>query len=177
MMDIDSEYVLSLTEVDDPENHAGVRHQDGAVRETLVSNHWVDRGIWLLSSSIFQQIQEMSDSEDTHEVRMLKAIQRLIGNGTDVAAYLTYEPWIELGDHEPLKSVLKALQFFREKEGLKDSSIGSQIEVENSKIENSLVFGSGKITGSRIENSAIYLKGNLENQNLADRISAFDFDS
>ena len=60
----------------------------------------------------------MSFSETTHEVRMLAVVQKLIGDGVDVRAHLTHGPWIELGDHEPLESVLKALQFFRREEGL-----------------------------------------------------------
>jgi NDP-sugar pyrophosphorylase family protein len=115
MVAIDDEYALSLVKVDDPENHAGVRHQGQKVKETLASSPWVDRGVWLLSSSIFDKIEEMRPSEGTYEMRMLTAIQKLIDHGVDVKAHLTYEPWIELGDHAPLESVLKALTFFREK--------------------------------------------------------------
>ena len=170
MIDIDDQYALSLVEVDDPENHAGVRHQHGTVKETLTPNHWVDRGVWLLSSSIFDPIQEISSSKNTHEVRMLAVIQELISNGVDILAHRTYEPWIELGDHAPLESVLKALEFLGRKSGLGDSSVAPEVEIENSKIKNSLLFGSGKIIESRIENCVIYLRGTVEDQDVVDRI-------
>lgn len=82
----------------------------------------------------------MSFSESTHEVRMLAVLQKLIGDGVDVRAHLTHEPWIELGDHAPLESILKALEFFRSKKDLEDNSIASDIKLKNSKINNSLIL-------------------------------------
>lgn len=174
MVSMDDEYVLSLVEVDDSENHAGMKHQDGKVREVLVPDRWVDRGVWILSLGIFDKLGEMIYSEDTGEIRMLNAIQKLIDEGTDVKAYLTNESWIQLGDHAPLESVLKGLKFFKDGDSFINASIASDIEVENSNIVNSLIFGSGKIESSKIENSVVYLNGAIEGKDMANCMDVFD---
>lgn len=174
MAEIDSECALSLVKVDDPENHAGVRHQDGQVLETFAENEWVDRGIWLFSPTLFDYIEKTKRSEND-EFRMLIAVQKMIDSGVYVSAYLSEGPWIELGDHEPLESVLKAIAFLQKKEEeLEDSSIASEIDTQHCSIKNSLIFGEGRIIESRISNSVVYLNGVFKNQHVANEIVVLD---
>ena len=174
MKETNGEHVLSLVKVADPENHVGIEHQNGIVKScfTLVQdyrkknaeNPWVDKGIWLFSPIIFDYIEKIELRGG--ELRGLVAVQDMINDGVCVQAYTSHEPWIELGDHAPLESVLSALKFFRDFHNPKvdgipnqDSSIKcSSVSVETigCEISNSLIFGEGTLIDSKIQNSVVY---------------------
>ena len=164
MKETSAEHVLSLVKVVDHENHAGIEHHNGVVKKTFAETPWVDRGIWLFSSIIFDYIENISLNGG--ELRVLVAVQDMINDGVCVQAYTSHEPWIQLGDHEPLESVLNALTFFLSFHNPKvshtpnrDSIIErSSVSVETigCEISNSLVFGEGTLILSKIQNSVVY---------------------
>jgi hypothetical protein len=111
------------------------------------------------------------------ELRVLVAVQQMIDDNIDVFSYISTEPWVQLGDHAPLDSVLNALDFFLEyNEGdianyhseIKRSSV--EVEVVGSKIYNSLIFGYGMVIDSLIENSVLYCRGIIRGKIIANQI-------
>ena len=178
MKKLNAEHVLSLTKVDDPENHAGVDYNsDGRVKRTFTSGPWVDRGIWLFSSIIFDYIEKIQLFSE--ELRVLVAVQQMIDDDIDVFSYTSTEPWVQLGDHAPLDSVLNALDFFLEHKGgnvatyqsdseIKHSSV--EVEAVGSKIYNSLIFGCGMVINSLIENSILYCREDIRDKSIINKI-------
>jgi bifunctional UDP-N-acetylglucosamine pyrophosphorylase/glucosamine-1-phosphate N-acetyltransferase len=178
MNEMNVEHVLSLTKVDDPENHAGIDYNgDGRVKRTFTSGPWVDRGIWLFSSVIFDYIEKINLF--CQELRVLVAVQQMIDDGVDVFSHTSMKPWIQLGDHAPLESVLKALDFFLKRKGrnvstyqsdseIKHSSV--EVEVVGSKIYNSLIFGCGMVIDSLIENSILYCRETISGKTIINKI-------
>ena len=195
MKETSAEHVLSLVKVADPENHAGIEHKNGIVkscfarwygdltpahryeRKTFAESPWVDRGIWLFSPIIFDYIEKIELRGG--ELRALVAVQDMINDGICVQAYTSQEPWIELGDHAPLESVLNALNFFRDSHNPKvahDSSIEcSSVSVEtiSCEISNSLVFGEGTLIDSKIQNSVVYCSKTVSKVKVINAIKAF----
>jgi len=192
MKEMNEEHVLSLVKVADPENHAGIEHQNGIVKscfapvqgygkKTFSENRWVDRGIWLFSPIIFDYIEKIELRGG--ELRGLVAVQDMINDGVCVQAYTSHEPWIELGDHAPLESVLSALKFFRDFHNLKvncfpnqDSNIecsSVSVEMIGCEISNSLVFGEGTLINSRIQNSVVYCNKTVSRVKVINAIKAF----
>ncbi|HIE29100.1 TPA: hypothetical protein EYP66_17645 [Candidatus Poribacteria bacterium] len=178
MKELNAENIISLTKVDDPENHAGIDYNsDGRVKRTFTSGPWVDRGIWLFSHVIFDYIKKIQLFNK--ELRVLVAVQQMIDDDIDVFSYTSTEPWVQLGDHAPLDSVLNALDFFLEHNGgdvanyhseIKRSSV--EVEVVGSKISNSLIFGNGKVIDSLIENSVLYCHGIIRGKIITNQILA-----
>ncbi len=173
------EHILSLTKVDDPENHAGIDYNsDGRVKRTFTSGPWVDRGIWFFSSVIFDYIEKIRTFGE--ELRTLVIVQQMIDDNIDVFSYTSMEPWVQLGDHAPLDSVLNALNFFHEhRDGgtvatyqsdseIKRSSV--EVEVVGSKIYNSLIFGCGMVIDSLIENSVLYCHKIIRGETITNKI-------
>jgi len=175
MKETNGEHLLSLVKVVDPENHAGIEHHNAVVKKTFAESPWVDKGIWLFSPIIFDYIEKIELRGG--ELRGLVAVQDMINDGICVQTYISHEPWIELGDHAPLESVLNALKFFRDfhnpkvnhipnherplrlSTSFRDSSIEcSSVSVETigCEISNSLVFGEGTLIDSKIQNSVVY---------------------
>ena len=189
MKETNAEHVLSLVKVADPENHAGIKHHNGVVKKTFAQTPWVDRGIWLFSPIIFDYIENISLRGG--QLRMLVAVQDMINDGICVQAYTSCEPWIELGDHAPLESVLTALNFFRDfyntkveyvpnqdsspaleqSEGIECSSV--LVEAIRCEISNSLVFGEGTLINSRIQNSVVYCNKTVSRVKVINAIKAF----
>ena len=178
MKEINAEHVLSLTKVNDPENHAGIDYNgDGRVKKTFTSGPWVDRGVWFFSSVIFDYIENIQMF--CKELRVLIAVQQMIDDGINVFSYTSIEPWVQLGDHAPLDSVLNALDFFLKRNGgnvatyqsdseIKRSSV--EVEVIGSKIYNSLIFGYGMVIDSLIENSIIYCSKIIRDKTIINKI-------
>lgn len=178
MKEMDVEHVLSLTKVNDPENHAGIDYNgDGRVEKTFTSGPWVDRGIWFFSSVIFDYIEKIQLF--CKELRVLVAVQQMIDDDIDVLSYTSMEPWVQLGDHAPLDSVLNALDFFLEHNRgnvvtyqsdseIKRSSV--EVEVVGSKIYNSLIFGYGVVVDSLIENSIVYCRKTIRGKTIINKI-------
>ena len=181
MKETNAKHALSLVKVTDPENHAGIEHHDGIVRRTFAGSPWVDKGIWLFSPIIFDYIEKIELRGG--ELRGLVAVQDMINNGVCVQAYTSHEPWIELGDHAPLESVLSALIFLRDFHNPKvdgipnqDSSIEcSSVSVETigCEISNSLVFGEGTLIDSKIQNSVVYCGKTVSKVKVINAIRAF----
>lgn len=177
MKGLNAENILSLTKVNDPENHAGIAYKsDGRIKKTFASESYVDRGIWLFSPVIFDYIKKIQLFNK--ELRVLVAVQQMIDDDIDVFSYISTEPWVQLGDHAPLDSVLNALDFFLEyNEGdianyhseIKRSSV--EVEVVGSKIYNSLIFGYGMVIDSLIENSVLYCRGIIRGKIITNQIS------
>jgi hypothetical protein len=103
----------------------------------------------------------------------------MIDDGIDVFSYTSIDPWVQLGDHAPLDSVLNALDFFSKRNlinianyesdsEIKHSSV--EVEVVRSKIYNSLIFGYGMIIDSLIENSILYCREIIRNETIINKI-------
>lgn len=189
MKETDAAHVLSLVKVEDPENHAPIEHQNGIVKKCFVpmqqgykkENPWVDRGIWLFSPIIFDYMENIDLCDG--QLRALVAVQDMVNDGISVAAYTSDDPWVELGDHEPLESVLNAVKFFRSSHkskvnnilnhdsDIKDSSVAT--ETIGCEISNSLVFGKGMLTLSKIRNSIVYCGKPVSKLRVVNKIKAF----
>jgi len=189
MQETDEAHVLSLVKVEDPENHAPIEYQNGIVKKCFVpmqqgyeeENPWVDRGIWIFSPIVFDYMENIELRGG--QLRALVAVQDMINDGISVAAYTSDDPWIELGDHEPLESVLNAVKFFHNSHkskgndilnhdsDIKDSSVAT--ETIGCEISNSLVFGEGTLTLSTIRNSVVYCGKPISKLKLVNAIKAF----
>lgn len=192
MKETNGEHVLSLVKVADPENHAGIEHQNGIVKscfarvqdygkKTFGENPCVDRGIWLFSPIIFDYIEKIELRGG--ELRGLVAVQDMINDGVCVQAYTSHEPWIELGDHAPLESVLNALKFFLSFHNPKVNHIPNQdstiecssvsVETIGCEISNSLIFGEGTLIDSKIQNSVVYCSKTVSKVKVINAIRVF----
>jgi NDP-sugar pyrophosphorylase family protein len=192
MKETNADHVLSLVKVKDSENHAPIEHQNGIVQrcfatmqgyreEALAESPWVDRGIWLFAPIIFNYMENIEFHGG--QLRALVAVQDMINDGISVRGYISDDPWVELGDHAPLESVLNALKFFRESHKPKandmlnhDSKIrNSSVAVETSDcdISNSLIFGEGILTLSQIQDSVVYCGKPVSKVKVTNAIRAF----
>lgn len=171
MKDMDGKNALSLVKVTDPENHAGIEHHHGVVKRTFAQSSWVDRGIWLLSPVIFDYIEGMKHRYE--ELRGLIAVGRMIEDGIEVKAYISHEPWVEIGDHAPLQSTLNALKFLHRLIGGRGDPSSVSLKTANCDISNSLLFGEGTLIESRIRNSVVYCDKTISGVTVINSIRAF----
>jgi mannose-1-phosphate guanylyltransferase/phosphomannomutase len=109
-----SKNVLTLTKVNDPQNHCGIDfNKQKEVIKIFTNNQWVDRGFWKLSPQIFKYLKRINTTP-TKEIRALVAVQKMIDEKVPVCALTSRENWVQLGDHEGIRGLKKVEKFFKE---------------------------------------------------------------
>lgn len=159
--------LLSLTTVDDPGNHAGIRVSGNEVLKVRTDDITADRGIWKFTPEIFSYLS--TSKKVRGEQRILEAVQDMIDNNVTVEAEAFQDEWVQIGDHDGEKGILKTKDFFLDKAGLSNytgaKTVKSRIEkssvevpVYNSTIVNSLIFGEGKLQDTELKDTVALLK-------------------
>ena len=166
------EVTLAVTEVDDPENHASVGIKDGRVRELREDNYeTVDRGVWVFDETIFDYLSRVEKCRG--EFRILEAIQKLVDQGGFVNPKKVKEDWLQIGDHEGWRSLIKLKDYFSQildGRTVKNKHDGSLVEnssvdlaASGCEIRDSLIFGSGSLENCLVENCVFYTDQDLRN--------------
>ncbi len=149
--------VLTVIEVDDPENHLGVsRNGAGRVASLWTDDAMVDAGVFRLDQRIFDALDGLPPLRG--ELRVLQGIDGLLTAGADVRAVQMPGPWLQFGDHEGLAGVLRVMRQLGEMHGHECGPGASCVMVpaEGCTIENSLIFGPGSLKDSTIKDSIVY---------------------
>jgi len=149
--------VLTVIEVDDPENHLGVSLKGAACVVGLwTDDATVDAGVFRLDRRIFDALDGLPPLRG--ELRVLQGIDRLLSSGADVRAVRMPGPWLQFGDHEELPGVLRVMRQLGQMHGRRYAPGESSVMVpaEGCEIENSLVFGPGSLKDCAIKDSVVY---------------------
>ena len=143
---------LALTKVNDPQNHAPVMFENGVVKEFWSKRScWVDMGIMVLEPIIFEFIDQTPQVKG--EFRILETLRLMLGEGYRIAAYASSHPWVQIGDHRGLLSLIETNIYFLKKAGLENYVEDSRIE--NSELHNSSVM-KASVLSSRLKNCILY---------------------
>ena len=169
----DAEVALCLARVDDPENHKPVCTRNGVVTAFGGDSQWIDRGTWLVSPYVLDYIAAFGRTQG--ELRFLNVLDRMMGDGHEVAGVQHPEPWIQIGDHEGVAGVIAAqrkLQQIGARDVLPEEPPRplTSPALEDSHVEDSVVFGSGTIRNSHLARSLVYCGSRLEGVQLAEGI-------
>ena len=140
---------------------------------------FVDVGIYKLTPPFMQALKSAktflsSQQGAGGELRLMAGFRMLIHNGQMRGYDVLATPWVQIGDHEGLRGILSARDFFerylRRQGDFERSSV--DCEAENSQIINSVVFGHGKLTDCRIENSLVYVGKEVAGLHISNSIEA-----
>ena len=158
---------LSLTKVDDPFNHAPVFFKGEVVEEFWSKkSSWVDMGVMVLEPIVFDKIKQTPRVRG--EYRILETLNLLMKEGYKVIAYPSNYPWVQIGDHRGLQSIIEANNYFLDKAGLENCIIESEVsdsklyktsiiraQVFNSELSNCLAYENSVIVSSKLMNCII----------------------
>ena len=173
---------LAITEVDDPFNHAPILFKDDKVLEIWSNkSSWVDMGIMVLEPIIFKAIEYTPLIRG--EFRILKSIEIAMKWGYKVIVHKSTSPWVQIGDHRGVMSLIETNNYFLQKAGLnnylEDSIIvNSQLSktsviksmIINSKLNNCIVYEGVKIISSVLENCVVDEGVHLNNMKEKEKI-------
>ncbi len=164
---------LTVVEVDDPENHAGIGvDAEGRVRAIWTNSTAVDAGVFRFPTEIFAATA--GEEPLRGELRVLQGVARLIEDGADARAVRLPHPWLQFGDHEGLAGVLRVMRALAESQGIEPSCDGSNVMVQTRActITDSLVFGPGTLTACTIRNAMVYCGRHVEGVTISGEIAA-----
>jgi len=171
--------VLTATRVADPENHNPILLKGSGVAAIKERSDFVDAGIYKLTPAFMQALKSARNSISrgrpaSGELRLMAGFKELLASGQAVGYEALAGPWVQIGDHEGLRGILSAKDFFRRYLGRKADFEESSVDcsAENSKIINSVVFGPGRLEDCRIENSLAYVSRVAEGIRISDAIEA-----
>ena len=144
---------LSVTKVDDPHNHAPILFDTNEEVIEIWSSRsmWVDMGIMMLEPVVFKAINHTPLVRG--EYRILKSISIVMKWGYRVFAYKSSYPWIQIGDHTRIMSLINVNDYF-----LNRARINNYIEdsfIHNSRLFKTSVIKS-KIINSELSHCIVY---------------------
>jgi len=167
--------VLTLTEVDDPHNHASVGIYNGLVVEHLwvEDSPLVDVGMTLLPRMVCDYLDGLRPRRG--ELRVLQGVEALLADGRDVRAVKMPGPWLQYGDHEGVAGVCRVMNDMKARAEQAPGGLQASIDVphQNCEITNSVVFGPGELHDCSIRNSLVYCNGRIEGHSAQDEIAAW----
>jgi NDP-sugar pyrophosphorylase family protein len=168
--------VVTLIEVDDPDNHLGITtNGDATVCAIWTDSCTVDAGVFRLSPSIFDALDGLPPRGK--ELRLMQGIERILREDGDVRAVRTPQPWLQFGDHEKLPGVLRVMKQMRNGAGVPDAIVGSSVDIAahaGCEINESLVFGPGELVNCTVTNSMVYCATRLEGMEIDGEMVAYD---
>lgn len=167
--------VLTLIEVDDPENHNGIDiDEHGRVTDLWTDSNLVDAGVVRLPPEIFAALDDLAPQGN--ELRLMGGINLLLRAGGHVHSVITPQPWLQFGDHEMLGGVLRVMRQMCSgsiAERLADSSVDLRSH-QGCDFRNSLVFGPGEMINCTVRDSMVYCATRLEDEEIDGEIAAYD---
>jgi len=168
VMKAPGDVVLTVIEVDDPENHGGVDID----REMRVHGLWtgaatVDAGMIRTTTALFEMLERLPRVRG--ELRLLVGVNRMLEAGYDVRAVIMPGPWLQFGDHEELNGVLRVMRELRDGAAAPGASIDAR--TQSCTIENSVVFGPGELVNCTVRNSLVYCTGRVEGEKISDEMA------
>lgn len=175
VMETEADAIITCIRVDDPQNHAGVRMDDGQRVQALWTDaETVDAGMFRVPERVYDLLEEAEPRRG--EVRISQGVHAMMEAGEDVRGVMMPHPWLQFGDHEGLDGVLRVMRAIRDRrpgipQGL-DSSVDVTVE-ERCEIHNSLVFGPGELIDCTITDSMVYCGRRLEGARIEGEMTAF----
>ena len=163
---------LALCRVADPQNHKAIRCTDGRVTAVGGPGPWVDMGIWLLHPSAWQHLPQAPGSDG--ESRFLAGIAPMLRARLAVRGVPATQPWIQLGDHDGVRSVDRALRFFNRclpSTGPEPDWV--QVHRVNSRFHHSVVFGGGSAEGCVLNRSLVYCRSRMHGVEASEAVLAY----
>ncbi len=164
--------VLTLIEVDDPENHLSISLDgDARVVELWSDASTVDAGVFKFDPMIFEMLDGLPPRGN--ELRVMQGVARLLEVGEKVRAVRMPGPWLQFGDHEGIAGVLRVMRELAAQQGRKcgprDSCL--MVPADGCTIENSLVFGPGSLKDCTIRDSVVYCAGEVVGATVIDAVA------
>lgn len=176
LVDTEGDAVVTLIEVDDPENHLGITtNGDATVRAIWTDSCTVDAGVFRLSPAIFDALDGLPPRGK--ELRVMQGIDRILREGGDVRGVRTPQPWLQFGDHEKLPGVLRVMKQMRNGAGPIEVTGDSSVDMASHSdcdIRDSLVFGPGELVNCTVTNSVVYCATRLEGLEIDGEMAAYD---
>jgi UDP-N-acetylglucosamine diphosphorylase / glucose-1-phosphate thymidylyltransferase / UDP-N-acetylgalactosamine diphosphorylase / glucosamine-1-phosphate N-acetyltransferase / galactosamine-1-phosphate N-acetyltransferase len=157
LLDVQTENVLSLAEVDDPQNHLGVSFKGGFATELFSDSHWVDRGVWMLSPGVLAYLESVTG--DLGELRLMGGVQRMLEEGVVIGVCCSKEPWVQIGDHTGVSGVIEAMRHIGGAVGTDCPEGSVDAATADCAITDSVVVGPGELRNSRVDRSLVYVYG------------------
>jgi len=176
LIEAPGDVVLTVIEVDDPENHGGVDvDDDGRVSALWTDSPMADAGMVRVTGRIYDRLESVEPLRG--ELRILQGVQEMIRAGDDVRAIVMPGPWLQFGDHEHLEGVLRVMGQIRNGHPGDARFMDASVDVaacDGCEIQNSLVFGPGELVDCKISNSMIYCATRLEGVEIDGKMAAFE---
>jgi UDP-N-acetylglucosamine diphosphorylase / glucose-1-phosphate thymidylyltransferase / UDP-N-acetylgalactosamine diphosphorylase / glucosamine-1-phosphate N-acetyltransferase / galactosamine-1-phosphate N-acetyltransferase len=168
MLQSQAEHVLSLAEVEDPENHLGVAYSGGLVTDLFSGSRWVDRGVWMLSQQVLATLE--AATLGLGELRLMHGVRRMLENGAEIGVCASRKPWIQIGDHTGVSGVIEAMRHIGEAVGREDSEGSVEVTTRDCEIHDSVILGPGTMTCSQVDRSLVYVNGLVDDVEISDKV-------